>query len=613
MTSEPGKAYSTLKRMGAQPGDDLDQTSFSLIKHLEMNLTKSESVKMIAEHFSSISQKFPPIEIQKLSQSVREKLADCCSGKPPNLSCYQVEKMLEKVKKSKSGVAGDLPGILVKEFSKELSQPLSVIYNNIIRTGQWPLSWKVEYGLPLKKTTQPYDEDDVRIISLTSVYSKTFERFVMNWLSEYVKDKIDPAQYGGRKNCSVSHYLIDFINFVSYNQDVKEIQAVLAVAVDFSKAFNRQNHSILIEILSELGVPGWLLKIVIGFLEQREMEVQFNGEKSERQRLPGGGPQGTILGMFLFLILINAAGFKDNVTDTGSTICNPAISKRKPLEQIHLKWVDDMTIAESVTLKEKLEVNHDIIYPPQFHERTGHYLPASKSKCQKLLDELVTYTKEHQMLLNDKKTKAILFNRSRNFDFLPNLTIGSSAPIELVDEIRLLGVTVSSSLSWHTNTNNMVSKAFSRLWILRRLKPLGASLTELIDVYQKQIRCIVEYASPVWTGGLTKDEISLIERVQKTAFAIILGPQFKGYNDALVTLGMATLEERRKSINLKFAKKSLKNDQFSHWFLHRTANTHHMKTRSCGTKHLVPVQARTTSFENSPISYLTRLLLNESK
>ena len=89
----------------------------------------------------------------------------------------------------------------------------------------------------------------------------------MNWLSEYVKDKIDPAQYGGRKNCSVSHYLIDFINFVSCNQDVKEIQAVLAVAVDFSKAFNRQNHSILIEILSELGVPGWLLKIVIGFLE----------------------------------------------------------------------------------------------------------------------------------------------------------------------------------------------------------------------------------------------------------------------------------------------------------------------------------------------------------
>ena len=77
---------------------------------------------------------------------------------------------------------------------------------------------------------------------------------------------------------------------------------MLAVAIDFSKAFNRQNHSILIELLSDLGVPGWLLQIVIGFLEDRTMEVHFKGEKSEKKKLPGGGPQGTILGMFLFLI-----------------------------------------------------------------------------------------------------------------------------------------------------------------------------------------------------------------------------------------------------------------------------------------------------------------------
>ena len=76
-----------------------------------------------------------------------------------------------------------------------------------------------------------------------------------------------------QKGNSVSHYLIDFINFVSYNQDIKNIHAVLAVAVDFTKAFNRQNHNILVELLSDLGVPGWLLQIVIGFLENRDIEV----------------------------------------------------------------------------------------------------------------------------------------------------------------------------------------------------------------------------------------------------------------------------------------------------------------------------------------------------
>ena len=105
----------------------------------------------------------------------------------------------------------------------------------------------------------------------------------MEWLLEYLQEHLDLWQYGGQKGSSVSHYLIDFINFVSYNQDINNIHAVLAVAVDFSKAFNRQNHNILIELLSELGIPGWLLQIVIGFLENRQIEVHYKGEKSNRR------------------------------------------------------------------------------------------------------------------------------------------------------------------------------------------------------------------------------------------------------------------------------------------------------------------------------------------
>ena len=158
---------------------------------------------------------------------------------------------------------------------------------------------------------------------LTPFFSKLFERFVITWLLEYLQPHLDLGQYGEQKGNSVSHCLIDFINFISYNQDIKKIHAVLAVAVDFSKAFNRQNHNILIELLSELGVPGWLLKIVMGFLENRQLEVHFKGEQSGRKNLPGGGPQGIVLGMFLFLILINAAGFKDRINNTGQIISQP--------------------------------------------------------------------------------------------------------------------------------------------------------------------------------------------------------------------------------------------------------------------------------------------------
>ena len=196
--------------------------------------------------------------------------------------------MIRKAKKTKSGVPGDLPKILYKEFGPELSVPLAKIYNNIVQTGQWPDTWKVEYGLPLKKKANPINEDQIRIISLTLFFSKCMERFVIQWLMEYLEEHIDWWQYGGLKGNSVSHYLIDLINFIQYNQDIKNIHAVLAVAVDFSKAFNRQNHNIVIDLLSDLGVPGWLLRIVMGFLENREMEVNFIVETSSRKRFPEG-------------------------------------------------------------------------------------------------------------------------------------------------------------------------------------------------------------------------------------------------------------------------------------------------------------------------------------
>ena len=98
----------------------------------------------------------------------------------------------------------------------------------------------------------------------------------------------------------LNNYLIDFINFVLYNQDLELPQAVLSAMIDFSKAFNRQNHLILVTKLSDMGVPGWLLKIVVGFLEKRELIVTFNGAKSGSKDMPGGGPQGTVLGSVIW-------------------------------------------------------------------------------------------------------------------------------------------------------------------------------------------------------------------------------------------------------------------------------------------------------------------------
>ena len=217
----------------------------------------------------------------------------------PDILDYEVYYKIKKTKKPRSGVPGDLPRRLVQEFAPELAAPLGKIIRNIVQTGVWPKDWRVEYGVPLQKVSNPIIEDDLRIISLTSFLSKVSEQFIISWLLEYVGKKIDWGQYGGTKGSSISHYLIELVNFVLFNQDLKIPHSVLAVFIDISKAFNKINHNIIITILSDMGVPGWLLKIVMGFLTDREMILRYKGGCSTRKPLPGGSPQGTRLGLFL--------------------------------------------------------------------------------------------------------------------------------------------------------------------------------------------------------------------------------------------------------------------------------------------------------------------------
>ena len=157
---------------------------------------------------------------------------------------------------------------------------------------------------------------------------------------DYIKDKIDFRQYGGLRGNSITHYLIEFINFILWKQDDSDQVAILACMVDFSKAFNRQNHNILITKLCEMGVPGWLLRIVIAFLRDRKMVVRYKGKSSSIKSLPGGGPQGTLLGLLLFLVLINDIGFETENVSIGELITSE--KNMKTLNELHLKYVDDL-------------------------------------------------------------------------------------------------------------------------------------------------------------------------------------------------------------------------------------------------------------------------------
>ena len=189
-------------------------------------------------------------------------------------------------------------------------------------------------------------------------------------------------------------------------------------------------------------------------------------------------------------------------------------------------------------------------------------------------------------------------------DFQPEIFI-NNIMLDVVEESKLLGVILSSDLKWAKNVAYIVTRAMTRLWILRRIKELGGTTDDLLVVYKLQIRCLTELACPAWNGALTVKDIKKLENIQKMALKVILGKQFKTYEDALETLKLDKLETRRKQLCLSFATKTAKNLKYSSWF-----QLIHNNTRS-GLKYYVPV-TRTTSYERSPLIYLANLLNHQS-
>ena len=95
-----------------------------------------------------------------------------------------------------------------------------------------------------------------------------------------------------------------------------------------------------------------------------------------------------------------------------------------------------------------------------------------------------------------------------------------------------------------------------------------------------------------------------IERVQKSACAVILGPEYRSYEEACIRLSIETLEKRREQLAYTFATKSAGHPEHKHWFVenHNIVNTRSKKPA------YIPPRGRTQRFTNSPLPYLTDLL-----
>ena len=111
-------------------------------------------------------------------------------------------------------------------------------------------------------------------------------------------------------------------------------------------------------------------------------------------------------------------------------------------------------------------------------------------------------------------------------------------------------------MKWDLHIEYLCKKAYKKLWVLRRLKVLDVDPLFMADVYQKEVRSILELAVPAWHPGLTVKLSTELERVQKVAVSIILGKSVT-YSFGMSLLNLDPLTKRRENLCKKFAKKTL--------------------------------------------------------
>ena len=157
--------------------------------------------------------------------------------------------------------------------------------------------------------------------------------------------------------------------------------------------------------------------------------------------------------------------------------------------------------------------------------------------------------------MNTLKSKNMVVNFTRKYQFGTRLLI-EGTNIEVVRSAKILGTIISDDLSWDLNCAELVRKANARMALLRKMAEFGASEADKKTVYIVFLRSLLEQSAVVWSSSLNLENIEDLERCQKNSIRLI-DTQYESYEVSLTRLKLIWLQERRKLISYKFAKKCI--------------------------------------------------------
>ena len=364
---------------------------------------------------------------------------------------FTVEDILKAIELMKYKAApgeDEIPTSLFKECKFAIAYPLFLLWRLSYNTGVIHKSFLSQLITPVFKEASKFNSVNYRPVSLTSHVIKIFERVLQKKLLDYLESNglLSCNQHGFRKGCSCLSELLAHFNHLYEN--LANNHDSDTVYLDFSKAFDKVDHELLLKKLTLYGIKGKVFSWIKSFISNRVQKVVIEGEFSIIEFVISGVPQGTVLGPLLFLIFVNDMTLS--------------------VEHSELKmFADDSRLIKAVHPTECTDLDH--------------------SHLQSDIENVVKWSLQNNMSLNVSKFQQLshkvhVHARNVNMRLLLQLPfafaqfsrshqISESYLLELFQSISDLGVSVSNDFSFEEHLNQIAKKANLKcLWVLSVFK-----------------------------------------------------------------------------------------------------------------------------------------------
>ncbi|ORC91271.1 Tbingi protein [Trypanosoma theileri] len=219
------------------------------------------------------------------------------------ITAAEPERAQRLLPKGTAAVPDGIYGEALQHLGPRAKAETLALFNESLRTGVIPVSWKVGIVVPLLKPgKKATDLDSFRPFILTSCLSKLTEWIIAARIRDVIETKLTPQQSGFRPVHSTSDQLPHLRAALTRSTLDSRTGAVF---VDYAKAFDTVDHDRIVSAMREMDIPPHIIRWSASFLKGRQAKVRVNSKSSPLMLFHRGVPQGTVLGPLMFIIVMN--------------------------------------------------------------------------------------------------------------------------------------------------------------------------------------------------------------------------------------------------------------------------------------------------------------------